>query len=72
MRFYGGIGHLLPGQRVRLWPGDTYAKYALVEKVAPEGVTFRIIAVDAGEKVYAPGDVVKLPWSHINVRYIKT
>lgn len=71
MRFSGGGMRLVPGQRVRLWPGDTYAKYALVEKVEAAGVTFRIIAVDAGEKAYAPGDVIRLPWSHINVRIVK-
>ncbi|MGQ9557596.1 MAG: hypothetical protein ACUVTU_06545 [Desulfurispora sp.] len=72
MRYGRGGVHLVPGQRVRLWPGDTYAKYARVEKVEAAGVTFRIIAVDAGEKVYVPGDLIRLPWSHINVRYIKS
>lgn len=71
MRYNGGNVRLVPGQRVRLWPGDTYAKYARVEKVEATGVTFRIIAVDAGEKAYAPGDLIRLPWSHINVRHVK-
>lgn len=55
------------GTKVRLWPADTYAKYAFVKEVTYYTVTFEITRVEAGEPFYKPGYRVTLPWSHINV-----
>lgn len=59
---------LEPGSRVRLWPGDTYAKYAVVREVSRFTVTFEITGVDPGEPFYRAGHRITLPWSHVNVR----
>lgn len=59
---------LKPGDRVRLWPEDTYAKYAVVKEISHYTVTFEIVEVDPGEPHYKPGHRVKLPWSHVFVR----
>jgi hypothetical protein len=59
---------LKPGVRVRLWPGDTHAKYAVVREVGRYAVTFEITGVDPGEPFYRPGHRITLPWSHVNVR----
>ena len=53
---------------MRLWPGDTYAKYAVVREVSRYTVTFEITGVDPGEPFYRPGHRITLPWSHVNVR----
>lgn len=58
---------LKPGVKVRLWPGDTYAKYAVVREVDFFTVTFEITRVESGENYYAPGQRITLPWSHVKV-----
>lgn len=55
---------------MQLWPGDTYAKYAVVKEVNYDGVIFQITAVVQGELHYRPGELVKLPWTHINLRSV--
>lgn len=58
---------LKPGTRVRLWPADTYAKYAVVREINNYTVTFEITEVELGESHYRPGHRITLPWSHVNV-----
>lgn len=58
---------LKPGAMVRLWPADTYAKYAVVREMDNYTVTFEITEVEAGEPHYRPGQRITLPWSHVNV-----
>ncbi len=66
----GGAGMrpkwLKPGVGVRLWPGDTYAKYGVVREVGRHTVTFEITRVDSGEPFYKPGHRITLPWSSVN------
>lgn len=59
---------LMPGVEVRIWPGDTHAKYAVVREMDRRTVTFEITRVDPGEPFYRPGHRITLPWSHVNVR----
>ncbi|MFZ5651662.1 MAG: hypothetical protein ACOY4I_12505 [Bacillota bacterium] len=58
---------LKPGTRVRLWPADTYAKYAVVREMNHYTVTFEITGVEPGEPHYRPGQRITLPWSRVNV-----
>ncbi|MCL6611256.1 MAG: hypothetical protein K6T66_06925 [Peptococcaceae bacterium] len=60
-------GWIKPGVHVRIWPGDTYAKYAVVREVARCTVTFEITRVDPGEPFYRPGQKITLPWSRVRV-----
>ena len=61
-------GWLKPGDRVLMWPGDTYAKYGVVREVGRYTVTFEITRVDPGEPFYKPGHRITLPWHRVNVR----
>ncbi len=56
---------LIKGDRVQLWPKDTFGKYAIVREVAEHSVTFEITWVESGEKFYKIGDKITLPKSHI-------
>lgn len=58
---------LRTGVHVRLWPGDTYAKYAVVKEVGRYTVTFEITRVEPGETFYKPGHRITLPWSNVSV-----
>ncbi|HBV96531.1 MAG TPA: hypothetical protein DEF36_05765 [Desulfotomaculum sp.] len=59
---------LKQGDRVRLWPEDTYAKYAVVKETDYYTVTFEIVEVEPGEPHYRPGHRVKLSWSQVFVK----
>ncbi len=53
------------GDKVQLWPKDTYAKFAVVREITANSVTFEITWVEPGEKHYKAGDLITLPHSHI-------
>ncbi|MFZ5644471.1 MAG: hypothetical protein ACOY46_12855 [Bacillota bacterium] len=59
---------LKPGTKVRLWPEDSYAKYAVVKEINNFTVTFEIVEVEPGEPHYRVGHRVILPWSHIRIQ----
>jgi hypothetical protein len=53
------------GDKVQLWPKDTYAKFAVVREITMHSVTFEITWVEPGEKHYQVGDLITLPRSQI-------
>ena len=56
---------LRKGDKVRLWPKDTHAKYGVVRDINAYSVTFEITKVDSGENHYKVGDIITLPLSHV-------
>ncbi|MCD5405769.1 MAG: hypothetical protein LRZ91_04630 [Desulfotomaculum sp.] len=61
------------GDKLKLWPKDTYPKYGVVTEVTPFGVTVEITEVDERDFTrYKPGQVLKFPWSHFRVVYDET
>ena len=59
---------LKPGTKVRLWPEDTFAKYAVVTEINNYTVTFEIVEVEPGDPYYRPGHRVTLPWTHVRIQ----
>ena len=56
------------GDRLQLWPKDTYPKYGVVKEITLKGVTVEITDVDTRDFTrYKPGHKITFPWSHFNI-----
>ncbi|MCD5406352.1 MAG: hypothetical protein LRZ99_01505 [Desulfotomaculum sp.] len=56
------------GDRLQLWPKDTYPKYGVVKKITRREVTVEITGVDIRDFTrYQPGHQITFPWSHFHV-----
>lgn len=63
-----GCNNIKIGDKIKLWPKDTYPKYGIITGITPFAVTIKITDVDERDFTrYKPGYIVKFPWSHFKV-----